>query len=121
MVFVLNCFAQLIRVGYFFGQVGGREEKWGLKLSSPKVEVEVEAELGNMKIICQNYKVIQDQTYFCVYLVCTSWKLWPYLVYNYLAKNSCRIYNNILVIMFLYWSYRYQYTTRKINTNSLSN
>ena len=29
--------------------VGGWEEKWGLKLTSAKVEVEVEAELGNRK------------------------------------------------------------------------
>ena len=30
------------------GWVEGGLEKWGLKLSSAKVEVEVEAELGNM-------------------------------------------------------------------------
>ena len=29
--------------------MGGREEKWRLKLTSAKVEVEVEAELGNWK------------------------------------------------------------------------
>ena len=29
------------------GGGGGWEEKWGLKLTSAKVEVEVEAELGN--------------------------------------------------------------------------
>ena len=32
---------------YFFGWVGGGLEKWGLKMTSAKVEVEVEAELGN--------------------------------------------------------------------------
>ena len=31
----------------FTGGWGGWEEKWGLKLTSAKVEVEVEAELGN--------------------------------------------------------------------------
>ena len=30
------------------GGWGGWEEKWGLKLTSAKVEVEVEAELGNI-------------------------------------------------------------------------
>ena len=30
----------------WFGWVGGWEEKWGLKLTSAKVEVEVEAERG---------------------------------------------------------------------------
>ena len=30
------------------GGGGGWEEKWGLKLTLAKVEVEVEAELGNM-------------------------------------------------------------------------
>ena len=36
---------------YFFGGLGGWVgwlEKWGLKLTSAKVEVEVEAELGNI-------------------------------------------------------------------------
>ena len=32
---------------YFFEWVVGWLEKWGLKLTSAKVEVEVEAELGN--------------------------------------------------------------------------
>ena len=32
----------------FTGGWGGWKEKWGLKLTSAKVEVEVEAELGNM-------------------------------------------------------------------------
>ena len=35
--------------------MGGWEEKWGLKLTSAKVEVEVEAELGNYaKLIGSN-------------------------------------------------------------------
>ena len=36
---------------YFYGWVvgvGGWEQKWGLKLTSAKVEVEVEAELGKI-------------------------------------------------------------------------
>ena len=34
--------------------MGGWEEKWGLKLPSAKVEVEVEAELGNYMNIYMN-------------------------------------------------------------------
>ena len=34
-------------VGGWVVDVGGWEEKWRLKLTSAKVEVEVEAELGN--------------------------------------------------------------------------
>ena len=37
------------------GGGGGWEEKWGLKLTSAKVEVEVEAELGNITLAIYLY------------------------------------------------------------------
>ena len=53
----------------FTGGWGGWEEKWGLKLTSAEVEVEVEAGLGNMEIVWRFVKLgrgcpLSIQTYF---------------------------------------------------------
>ena len=45
---------------YFFGQVGGWEEKWRLKLSQLPTEVEVEAELGNFYSIFKHLEPFQS-------------------------------------------------------------
>ena len=48
----------LLQVGGVGGRVGGWEEKWGLKLTSARVEVEVEAELGNYELNLKTKTVV---------------------------------------------------------------
>ena len=50
------------QVFYFCGRVGGGGvEKWRLKLTSAKVKVEVEAELGNLISECGNTQIISKK------------------------------------------------------------